>query len=175
MTDITKDNDYFFGSANYKVPETSNYMKLKTEGAHKFRVLSSAIVGYEYFNTNNEPVRSKDIFDETPNIKKDGKINHFWAFVVWNYESERVQILEITQKSIQQQMKAYIDNPDWGSPKGYDITINRKGTTKNDTEYTVMPSPHKPVDQKIVDKFTSMKIDLNALYIGKDPFKIDAE
>jgi hypothetical protein len=160
----------FFPSDDYKVPETSNYMKLKTEGAHKFRTLSSAIVGYEYFNDKNIPVRSKTPFEETPGIKKDGKVSHFWAFLVYNYEAERVQVLEIAQKSIQQQMKAYIDNPDWGNPKEYDITINRKGTTKNDTEYTVMPSPHRPLDAKIKEKLDGTKVDLELLYVGADPF-----
>lgn len=168
-------NNDFFPGDDYKVPITSNYMKL-TEGNHKFRALSSAIVGYEYFNRDNKPVRSKEIFEELPNdIKQNGKINHFWAFVVYNYEAKRIQILELTQKSIQNQMQNYIKNPDWGNPKGYDITINRKGTTKNDTEYTVMPSPHKTIEPDILKKFESAKINLEALYINEDPFAIDVD
>lgn len=165
----------FFPEANYSIPETSNYMKLKAEGDHKFRVLSSAIIGYEYFTADNKPVRSKVPFEETPNIKKDGRVSHFWAFVVYNHTAKRIQILEITQKSIQTAMKAYISNSDWGNPKGYDITINRKGTTINDTEYTVMPSPHKPIDSEITKKYESMKIDLNALYEDLDPFAVDTK
>jgi len=166
----------FFPEAGYKVPETSNYMKFATPGEHTFRVLSSAIVGYVYFNTENKPIRSKTTFDETPSdLKKDGRISHFWAFVVWNYEAKRVQILEVAQKSIQTQMQALINNVKWGNPKNYDITVTRKGTTMNDTEYTVMPNPHTPVDDEIVKKFQTMKINLEALYEGLDPFAVDAK
>ncbi len=165
----------FFPSEDYAIPETSNYMKFKKEGAHKFRVLSSAIIGFEYFKADNKPVRSRVPFEETPGIKKGGKVNHFWAFVVYNYEAKRVQILEVTQKSIQTQMQDYIKNPDWGNPKDYDITVNRKGTSMNDTEYTVMPSPHKPVDPSIKEQFEKMRINLEALYEDEDPFQVDKE
>src|SRR3990167_4201981 len=115
--------DNFFPTTDYKLPETSNYMKL-TEGEHTFRVLSSAIVGYMYFNNENKPIRSRTAFDEMPSdIKKDGRINHFWAFVVWNYEAKRIQILEITQKSIMLPIQSLVKNPKWGNPKNYDITI----------------------------------------------------
>jgi hypothetical protein len=165
----------FFPSSDYKLPETSNYMKL-TEGEHTLRVLSSAIVGYVYFNKENKPVRSRSPFDEMPtDIKKDGRINHFWAFVVWNYEAQRIQILEISQKTIQTQMKALIDNAKWGNPKSYDITITRKGTGLQDTEYAVMPNPHSEVDKDIVEKYTKSKINLNALYEGLDPFTVDKD
>lgn len=161
----------FFPSNDYKVPETSNYMKL-TEGSHTFRVLSSAIVGYEYFKSDNKPVRSRDIFDEIPDdMKKDGRISHFWAFVVYNYEAKRVQILEITQKTIMTPLKALIDNPKWGSPFSYDITITRKGTTKQDTEYTIMPNPSEPLSEEVQNAYIGgPKIDLEKLYKNEDPF-----
>jgi hypothetical protein len=164
--------DNFFPSEDYKVPVTSNYMKL-VEGSNKFRVLSSAIVGYEYFKDDNKPVRSREPFEETPGIKKNGKVSHFWAFLVWNYDAKRVQILELSQKSIQNQFQAYIKNPDWGHPKEYDVTINRKGTSMMDTEYTVMPSPHKPIDPEIQKQADHIKVDLTALYEGLDPFTVD--
>ena len=167
--------DNFFPTTDYKLPETSNYMKL-TEGEHTFRVLSSAIVGYMYFNNENKPIRSRTAFDEMPSdIKKDGRINHFWAFVVWNYESSRVQILELSQKTIQTQMKALIDNAKWGNPKSYDITITRKGTGMQDTEYAVMPNPHTSVSSEIVEKYAKAKINLDALFEGFDPFTVEKE
>ena len=47
---------------NYKIPTTSNYMKF-AEGKNTFRVLSSAITGWEYFTTENKPVRQKEAFE----------------------------------------------------------------------------------------------------------------
>ena len=160
----------FFPTEDYKIPETSNYMKL-TEGEHTFRVVSSAITGFEYFNKENKPIRSREPFEEVPNdIKKDGRINHFWAFIIWNYDAKRLQIMEITQKTIMTPLKVLIDNPKWGSPKKFDITITRKGSGFNDTEYAVMPNPHTEVSEETADAFLNTNIKLENLYNGKDPF-----
>ena len=167
------DNTNWFPTADYKVPTTSNYMKL-TEGEHTFRVMSSAIIGYEYFNAENKPIRSKEMFEETPtDMKKDGRVNHFWAFIIWNYNAKRLQIMEVTQKTIMTPLKALIDNPKWGSPLQYDITITRKGTGMQDTEYAVMPNPHSIVDPNITEALKKSKINLDALYEGLDPFSVD--
>ena len=160
----------FFPTSDYSIPESSNYMKL-TEGEHTFRVLSSAIVGWEYFSKDNKPVRSRTPFDEVPDdIKKDGRISHFWAFVVFNYEAKRIQILEIAQKTIQTPMQALIKNPKWGNPKNYDITITRTGTGLLDTEYSVMPNPHNEAPSEAVVMYERMKINLDNLFVGEDPF-----
>jgi len=117
---------------NYEVPvSASNYTKLQ-DGENNIRVLSSAIIGYEYWNNENKPIRSKEYPKDTPDIRldKDGnptRIKHFWAFVVWNYEQKRVQVLELTQKTLMGGIKALVDNEKWGDPKGYDLTITRIG------------------------------------------------
>lgn len=167
-------NNDFFPTDDYKVPVTSDYLNKFEQGDTTFRVMSSAIVGYVYFNKENKPIRQKEVFDSTPSdIKKDGSVKHFWAFVVWNYEAERIQILEIMQKSIMTGMKAIIDNPKWGNPKNYDITITRKGTTMNDTEYAIMPNPHTETSDEIRNAFLNKKVNLEALYDGGDPFKVE--
>lgn len=159
----------FFNDNNYKMPSTDNYMKFK-EGENTFRVLSSAIVGYEYFNTENKPVRSKLPFDETPGIKADGEVKHFWAFCVWNYSDERVQILQLTQKGIMTFMQNLIQNKRWGLPTEYDITVNRTGSGMN-TEYTYMANPHSVLEDKVAEAWGKANIDLNELYTGGDLFK----
>lgn len=160
-----------FLKADYKVPQQSNYLRL-TEGDHTFRVMSSAIVGYQYFNQDNKPVRSREPFDDVPqDIKKDGRINHFWAFVVWNADDERLQIFEITQKTIMAQIKALIDNKKWGNPKTFDITITRTGAGIQDTKYSVMPNPHSEVSEVAKKQYENSTINLEALFDGTDPFK----
>jgi len=168
-------NNIEFLPGSYKLPDSSNYMKLK-DGENTIRILSSAIVGYEYFNTNNKPVRSKTPFKIVPDdigLDRDGKtkkIKHFWAFVVWNYEAEKIQILEIVQSTIQSAIKAIVDNKKWGNPHGYDITITRTGEGF-DTEYAVMPNPHSEIAPSILEIYKEMKIDLDALYVNKNPFE----
>ena len=160
----------FFPTSDYSIPESSNYMKL-TEGEHTFRVLSSTIVGWEYFSKDNKPVRSRTPFDEIPDdMKQGGRINHFWAFVVYNYEAKRIQILEIAQKTIQTPLQAIIKNPKWGSPFGYDITITRTGTGLLDTEYSVMPNPHSELESGIAVMYERMSINLDNLFLSLDPF-----
>lgn len=163
----------FFPSEDYKIPSNSNFMKF-VDGKNKFRVLSSAIVGYEYWNTENKPIRSRTPFDEMPDdikVEKDGKtrINHFWAFVVWNYEEKRVQVLEVTQKTVMGAIKAYVDNEAWGDPQGYDFVVTRSGSGF-DTEYQIIANPHSPVSEEIQKVHDAKIIHLEALYEGKDPF-----
>lgn len=159
----------FFEQTDYKMPVTSNYMKFK-DGVNTFRVLSSAIVGYEYFTKENKPIRSKFDFDETPNIKEDGEVKHFWAFAVWNYADERVQILELTQKGIMGYMQSLVSNKKWGNPNGYDLVVTKTGAGLK-TEYDTMAEPHSPLEDKIAEAWSKCKIDLSELYRGGDPFK----
>ena len=163
----------FFPQEDYKLPVSSNYMKFQ-EGDNTFRVLSSAVVGWEYWNTQNKPVRVHDKPEEIPeNIKteKDGsiKINHFWAFAVYNYEAQKIQILELTQKGIMKTIHGLVKNPKWGDPKGYDITVTRVGTGL-DTEYGAVPNPHTPLAGETKEQYEKLNIDLDGLYSGKDPF-----
>ncbi len=156
---------------NYNVPKASggNYMKLE-EGANKFRVLSAPIMGYLYWSNEKKPVRLVEHPGIMPsNIQPDGKIKHFWAFVVWSYRDSRVQILEITQSSIQEAITDLLNGEDWGNPEDFDLTITRKGEGL-DTEYSVQPSAPKARPVEAVAAITGMQIDLNELFHGGDPF-----
>lgn len=156
---------------DYKIPKSpSGYMRFE-EGLNRIRVLSSAIVGYEYFTQDNKPVRSRTPFEEMPtDIKKDGKIKPFWAFVVWNYNLKMVQILELTQKTIMTGIKSLVDNPKWGDPKQYDIAITKIGEGL-DTEYSVQGEPPLgEVDVEIKNAYKAKSVRLEALYDGLDPF-----
>lgn len=153
----------------YEAPKSSSnsYMKFE-EGPNKFRVLTSAIVGWEWWideDGKRKPLRTKD-FTKVPNeFKPEAK--HFWAFVVYNRNKERVQILELTQKTIMNSITALVHDEEWGDPKEYDILVTRKGEGL-ETEYSVVPIPPKPFDEEIsgIDS-----INLEALYKGEDPFE----
>lgn len=173
---VASASDSFFPEDDYSVPDESNYMKFN-DGDNRFRVLSKAVVGYEYWNLKGDVVRSKEQFSPAPSdIKPNqdgsaGKVQHFWAFVVWNYEGRgKVQILEIKQKGIMKYMEGLIKNPAWGSPKGYDIVINKSGSGLL-TEYTNVANPHKELDADIVTAFEATNINLDNLFVGKDPFE----
>lgn len=156
---------------NYEKPQPSggNYFKLQ-DGTNKFRIMSAPILGYEYWTEENKPVRLKEMPEESPeDMKSEGKLKHFWAFVVWNYKEKKVQILELTQVSIQGPITDLVTSEDWGDPQGYDLTITKKGQ-KLDTEYTVQPSPHKATPLEALNAYKEANVDLNALFKGEDPF-----
>lgn len=155
-----------------KEPVTKgNYTKF-TEGKHKIRIMSSAIVGYEGWDTDGEKkVPVKYTVEDAPPFGPDGKEpSYFWAFVVWNYEIERLQICKVTQKTIRTAMQEYVDNEAWGDPKTYDMVITRKGSTLQDTEYTVVANPHTPVAEEIEQTYKDANIDLQVWMKGEDPF-----
>jgi len=164
---------------NYEVPKSEgNYLRLQ-QGENTFRVLSSAIVGWVGWVQDKDGKRKPQRYpmDQRPtdtNIFDQGRLNHFWAFIVWNVEDERIQIMEITQKTIQQAIKALIDNKKWGDPKNYDITITRVGE-KLDTEYTVMPNPHTEISDAILAQMEYKEIDIEKLFTGEDPFGKEEE
>lgn len=164
-----------FLPANYEAPKSTNgYMKFQ-DGINKFRVLSSAIVGYEYWTQENKPVRLKHSPDEIPkDIRRneDGTptaIKHFWAFTVWNYANEAVEILEITQKTVRDGILALVNDEEWGDPKQYDLKVTKEGK-QLDTKYAVSPSPAKELSQEVASAYIATKINLNSLYEGTDPF-----
>lgn len=159
-------NDFL--PTGYEAPVSQgNYFKLK-KGANSFRVLGSAVVGYEYWNKENKPVRGKVLWEDVPSdarLNDDGQFNpkHFWAFPVWNYEAKKIQIMEITQKTIMESIKSLTLNPKWGSPTGYDITVTAVGDGL-EREYSTMPEPHTQAPN------VSAQVNLEALFTGEDPF-----
>lgn len=161
-------NNNGFLPADYKAPE-GGYYKFQ-DGDNTFRVLSSAVTGYEYWTKEDKVVRSATPFTGVPaDIKLNDKgeptkVKHFWAFIVLNDRNGQVQIMQITQKSVQTAIRSLVENPKWGDPKGYDITINRTGSNLT-TEYAVMPNPHSKIEAPDISH-----INLDALFTNEDPF-----
>jgi hypothetical protein len=160
----------------YKVPKTGGGVYTKfNDGANRFRIISAPIVGWLYWNDQNKPVRLREQPTSTPkDIRvKDGKpekMKHFWALVVWNYQSKALEILEVAQSTVQNAITALVNSEDWGDAREYDITITKTGTDLN-TEYTVMPGRAAPVNPLVKHEFEKKNINLEALYEGGNPFE----
>ena len=168
-----------FLNKDYKIPAgSSGYFKF-LEGENTFRVMSSAIIGWEYWSKDNKPVRQKEKWDEIPaDIKVDDEgriqIKHFWSFIIWDYKDSKIKIMTITQQGIMKDIKALIDNKKWGSPLNFDITITRTGKDFT-TKYSVMPNPASELDDKAKEAFEDKPINLDALYLGLDPFSTETK
>jgi len=164
-----------FLEKGYEVPVSGGrYYKL-VQGENNFRIISSAIVGYEYWNLQDKPVRMKEFPKKKPvdiRPEKNGtwKVKHFWAFVVWSYENSDIEIMEVTQKTIMNAIKSLVDNAKWGNPADYDITITKSGNGL-ETTYAIMPSPKSELEPKIAEDVKKSKVNLQALFEGGNPFE----
>ena len=92
-------------------------------------------------------------------------LKHFWAFVVWNFDTKAVEILQLTQSIIQSALEELIHSEDWGGSRNYSITITRKGEAL-ETEYSVVPSPAKETPADILEMYKAKPINLEALLTG---------
>lgn len=163
---------------NYEFKEntTGNYFKIR-EDAQAFRILTSPIIWYEYFREDKDwkvkPVRQRSPFSWTPaDSSKWQAPKEFWAFVVYNHTEKRIQVMEITQRTLMKIVKDYSENGDWWDPKQYDFEISR--TWKwTDTKYALMALPKSRFETD-KDWNTALeeaeKVNLEALFEWGDPF-----
>lgn len=164
------------------IPEgNTGYMKFEL-GENKFRVAGSAITGFELW-VNGKPLRRKtaDQFtsDELRNAdvnKIDGKKHtpkYFWAFPVYNYKTEKVQILEVKQVTVMRGIESYLNDEDYGKdPQAYDLVVTQGEGANGKIEYLVKAKPPKALDEGLAVSVRDAveNMDLTALYRGEDPF-----
>jgi hypothetical protein len=144
------------GGGDYFKPE---------KGQNKILIVGEPVVGYEYWTQDDKPVRSREKFTETPNIKvreveKDGVKSmkedtqkFFWALPVYDFKDEAYKLWQVTQKTLRDNLASLQNNADWGNPIGnYTISIDRQGENLT-TKYTVMANPTK--DKKALDKIVA--------------------
>lgn len=159
---------------NYKLPERKGgYMKF-LDGDNTFRILSEPLMFSEWWEdveSGRRPVRQK-LGLPIPN-EHILEYKHAWAFVVWNYDANdgagAIQILEITQRTIQDAIKAYDSNPKWGDPREYDLVVSRQGEGK-ETKYNTIANPKEALPDPISNAYKEAGVNLDALMDGGDPF-----
>jgi hypothetical protein len=149
----------------------ARYMKMET-GENKFRAISKPIIGWEEW-IDQKPVRTQ-IDDEPEATDPDSPPKKFMALVVWNYDTESIQILQLTQQSVIKAIKALAANPDWGSPFTYDINVKKSGEGLK-TKYVVTPSPKKPTSKDIIRAANQAPCNLDAMFEGEDPWTVDGD
>ena len=168
----------FLPSGYESVPQSGRYFKPQA-GANKVRIITPAIVGHVFWRTEGdtrrpvrrrmeEPIVAGDL-QVNPQTNQTEKVKHFWAVGIWNYGAAQVQVWEITQQTIQSAIIGLDESEDWGDPTTYDLTVKKSGTGL-DTEYTVTPSPKKPLDAAAAAAVRDTPLNLEALYEGGDPF-----
>lgn len=145
----------------------------KINGEIRLRFLGRGVTGFESWTNDNKPVRWQQKPEELPaNIRKQEgyqPIKRFLAGVVYDYASDDFKILQITQRTLMDQLFKYMSDEDYGDPNGYDIKIGKTGEGK-ETKYTLVPSPPKALKAGVQEQYDALHCDLDQLFDGGDPF-----
>jgi len=159
-----------FLDQDYEIPSngSANYLSL-VDGTNRLRILSKPILGWEDWQ-EKKPIRYKMGQQPRHSIDPDHPMKHFWAMIVWSYNTNSIQIWQIRQATIQKALKGYADLPSWGAPYYYDIAIVKSGQAQL-TKYQVMPEPHSQAAEHIVKAYHDKPCWLDAMLTCEDPWK----
>jgi len=96
------------------------------------------------------------------------------AVPVYNYESGKVQVLQITQKSVIKELDQVSQMEDYKNMLEWDFIVSKKGSGLL-TEYTLRPVPRKKGSQEHIDaawlEAKSEGFDISRHLTGTNPFK----
>lgn len=161
-----------FLPAGYVQPKTSGGFTKIEAGTNKFRILSAPLIIWLQW-TEGKP--SRHVFN--PEIAKPVKgsgandsVVHAWAMVVWNYKTEKIEVMELDKQGCLSTLREYAENPKWGHPKEYDIIITKTGSGRENTKYALTVDPKEPLSNEIIEAYTENPVDLNLLLKNENPF-----
>ena len=184
------DNESFvnFFEQGHEIPDKRNQFMKFVQGKNRIRFVGNPISGFVFYGKIKredgsealKPYRRREsegefsleeMINRDVRMKPDGEIEgqkYFVMGLVYNHQKEKLQVLEITQKSILKALKSYVESEEYGHPSGYDLTIEKKGDGLN-TEYTVIVSPPKPLSDQIVEAVGNTSCDLQKIFDGEYP------
>ena len=166
--------------------------KLTDGGQMRFAIVSEAPLEYwtvwGEFDGQKKPFRfldnpsPSDIEIELGDFKQREKLDGSGALeqpkfaislFVFDYQSETIKVLEMTQKGLIKELDAISQDDDYKDLSEWDFTITRTGLALN-TEYALRPAPRKKgFDEKIAEAWSAAKADgydLTRLIGGGNPF-----
>lgn len=96
------------------------------------------------------------------------------ALPVYNYDTSRIEILQLGQKSLIRELDAISQMPDYDDLLAVDFLLGKEGSGLS-TEYKLTPVPRKKGADKDItaawEDTRSAGFDLSRLLSGADPFK----
>jgi len=108
-------------------------------------------------------VRFLDLPVEFTTEFQDGKTAVRWAWPIYNFDSEKMQIFE-AGKMIYNALNDLIQDEEYGDPAGYDVKIARTGKSATDTRYTVTPTRENKEVPKDADPIDVLKVKSSSQY-----------
>ena len=148
--------------------------KLQEDKEYKLRFFGEGATGYEGWTVANKPLRWPLLPSEIPsNIRTDDNgaqvVKFFIAGIVWDYDQEIFRVINITQKTILDQLHKYMKDEDYGDLNGYDVTITKTGSGMQ-TKYRVLAKPPKAPSASIKEGFSELTWKINNLFQNINPW-----
>lgn len=166
MTDVP------FLPEDYSEPSNSEYTKLDS-GTTQIRFLWNPIQWWNLWEDY-----TKDDWSEWRRVtrwrkEQDKPIPTWsktvWTCLVWNYNDSRMQVWDITQKSIRDQIVwLYRKKARWDL-KEYDIEVTKEWE-KMQTSYTVTPCPKSSLPDIVKNALMSTPVNFDVYFDGDSPF-----
>lgn len=166
--------------------------KLPDGGSVRFALLSDQpLEGYETwgqcdgqskpFRFDHQPTPedvTAELGDFEPREGRGGPgtvdIKFFIAIPVYVYDAGKVQVLQLTQKSIIKELDTISQMEDYENLLEWDFILSKKGSGLT-TEYTLRPAPRKKGSQEHLDsawiEAKAEGFDISRLLTGANPFK----
>ena len=153
---------------------------------------SSSLGGYECWvakegkrfsmKFKTEPTRDdlKERADEEGvELTGDEKVKGFYAFFIWNYDEEAVQVFQFSQQGLIDPIISNLSDEEISQePHAYDFKISTNGLSGLDKRYNVACVPGKRRQDKVNKEIEAAwkevldaGADLSNLLVGADPFK----
>jgi hypothetical protein len=173
-----------------------NPSKITPGGSVRFALLDDQPLEFfecwgEDANGNSRPFR----FSEDPSpeeikeemgedfsrrMNRDGngpeKVKFSIAVPVYNYDSEKIEVLPLTQKTLINELDSISQMEDYSELLDWDFVMGKEGTGL-ETKYSLRPAPRKKASQAQIEEAWSEArasgFDINRLLTGGSPFKKD--
>ena len=164
------------GGMYFKVNQIGNGLpnpsKVRLLGAF---IDGTMIEGYRAF-INNKPIRRKTLQEipinelGTNSFGQQEKPVLFWAFPVFVFDETNVQVCEIHQVGLMRELERLGNNPAWGDPRLFNISIMKTGVGSQ-TAYQLTPTRDSfPQEHAESAGQAADSIDLQKLFVNEDPF-----
>lgn len=171
-----------------------NPSSIEADEPTRFTLLGeSSCAGYECWVTTGEGKRKALKFASEPTredlqsraneedvtLKGDEKPKPFYAFWIWNYNDEAVQVFQFSQQGLIDPIIQNLSDEEISQePWAYDFKATTNGLSGLDKRYVVTCVPGKRRTEKVnkqiqsaFDKVTDAGANLSNLLVGGDPFK----
>jgi len=104
------------------------------------------------------------------------KVKFAIAVPVYNYETSSVQIMQLSQKSLQNELDDISQMEDYADLLSWDFVMGKEGNGL-ETRYSLRPVPRKKGSQGTIESAWSDAVsggfDINRILTGENPFKAD--